>query len=533
MKQQILILCTLILGSVTLFAQIKTTDSKTKKNNKIGINTDRLEFGYKERTGTSTSTSSTGRTSSYSYLIQLPFVKINDNPPVEIHFSGNETSRLFQNCPPALKEFKSAKIYRKKAIGAFLIGGAAAGALVLTGLVVSVDANKPGLFLPAVGISMGSLVTGAILARKYSKNSKIYLENSFATYNSSCYSPIEKEESKDKKVDKKKEATTNMPQQSKLDKPSTTPAKFKDEYTYKLLRNDPENIQYIYTGFIPCLVETGGTRGFTLRGQIGLTYVKGIQYGISATLEKAYLDNYEGYDGSPFGTVGIYNRKSWVTNYKKQSNLDVIAFKKIVSKKKTEEKHSVDLGYSIEYGQRVGHSSSIKLNYADAIVARAGFSRFRGLIDGYAPNSRTRFASIINGQNTNLDDQSAAMMTASSIALGVAFHRISDYKLQILEGELKGIKESTFTYQLYADLLYSPVVKFDDILYGFDSDTKKTEINTLSPKKRISPRLGFERAALNKKGGGFLGGEIGLRPGTTDYRFYFKGWLGFNFGGRL
>jgi hypothetical protein len=540
MKQRILTLCILFLGSISVFAQVKTPDPKTKKNNKIGINTDRIEFGYKEIQSTSTTTSSNGRTSSFSYLMKLPLVKVNDSPPMEIHFRDNTTSSLFKNCPVALNEFKLAKTYRKKAIVAPLLIFGVGGLLGLTGFVTSIEYNKPKLMIPTIGIGLGSMITGALMSRKYSKKSTYYLEGSFATYNSSCYKPIEKEEPqpKDKKTEKKKETTAsaNTPVAKKpiatdknLDKPSTTPKKFEDEYTYKSIRNNPTDLGQWNIALFPIDVEAGGTRGLTMRSNASISYFKGIQYGVKATFGKAYFDNWEGYDGSPVGTSGIYNRKAWVTNYKKQTNFDIVAFKKIASKT-NEIDHSKDIGRTYLYGHAIDNTSSIKLNVEKSWLLRGGYHKFDGLVDGYVPNSSL---TLISSDFEKLDKQSAAMLHTSSIAIGAAYRNTSDYKIKILEGALKGDKENSSFGEIYADVLYSPIVKYDSILYGFETNVSPTEINTNSPKSRLNFRIGYESNILNKRFGTSWNIEVGSRPGTVDYRLYGKVRMGFLFGGRI
>ena len=535
----------LLIGIFMLFAvhaQAQTDSTHKKKpitnHLKIPPNSTKLELVYKEALITQYNTN-TG--ASRSYNVFTPYVRVNDAKPVEIGKHAEFLRSFFSRCSEADEQIDLMNQQSRRAKLDFLAGIGAGAVIAFSGMIPKSDGTLPGAtsFFTHFGIGAVVMGTGAYFAHMHAKKADEHLRLSVDIYNSRCFKPLP--------ADTNSPATAaNTPQQEKPVVPSA-PKLYRDTTLYSLLRNDPSHSGMFGLLLVPISIN-GSYLNLNASGGLGFFYTYESMFGISATYQRAYIDDVAGNDKDniPAGTADSWGIPA---NYHKSSNLDIRTKLTAVSWEK-EGTYNLHLA-NTRNGEVVGETKGTIFH---AITARLGYQLDNRLIESSTQginfvNSTPVYNYNYEGQTyplTPTDLQTSSTMVKSGIvAAGIGYSTFRDIKIELHDDTYHGRREERSQSDLYFDVLYAQSIKVEDMIYYYSEeqtpgaghlpqrlDVSKTPVN------KLGFRVGTETIACNQPHFGWkVLIEAGMRPGpqTIDKQepFYLLLTIGMAFGGRI
>ncbi|RBL89097.1 hypothetical protein DF182_21410 [Chitinophaga flava] len=518
------------------------TDSSQKKNPRIITvpkkkpNSTKLELVYK--TVEYTGRRSNGST--YTNIVDVPFVRINDKKPVEIDRKGKLLMDYYSRCPQAQDLIN--KMHKQQRAGtAIMISGCVVGVVTaFSGLIASAGEGKSGSpFMVRFGIGAGVATVATFTAWAKTRKSKEYLHQSVDAYNANCYIPPVKDST----------ATPAPVITSATNTPVSPKKYYQDTILYELLRNEPAASGLSGISLHLANVDIGPN--LNIGSGIGVFYTYRSLFGASLDYNYAFLDNMGDKSGNK-GKPGPNQSWGLPASYRKANRLELRTKLLLTSWEKQSSYHVV-AGTTKIGGSTATVGGRIKARKLKGITLRTGFQLDNRVMD--PDNSGTQMSSFVtstppyqyhvDGQVEELSrnlSSSTAMLHSGIAAVGIGLSTFTDLKVAFKDETYKGRSEEKTQHDLYIDMLYAPVLKVEDMIFYqslYEQGIHMPQRLDLSPTplSRAGARLGYSVMGMNNHFGIRYNLELGIRPGIKGNNISSNAYLqitaGFIFGGRF
>jgi hypothetical protein len=523
------------------------TDSTHKKKPvpahlKLVPNRTKLELVYKEALVTQYNSNGGSR----SYNVFQPYVRVNDAKPVAIGKHADFLRSFFSRCEEADQQIdlmnQQIRRARLDLLGGVLIGAPVAFSGLFSGGSSSSSPSAAKFYSHFIA---GAVIAGAgaYLAHMHAKRADEHLRLSVDIYNSRCFKPLPSDTARPQPAKTPANETPVIPSEMKI---------YHDTTLFKLLRNDPSNSGLFGLTLIP-FVGNISSLNINFSGGAGIFYTYKSKYGISATYQKAYIDDLGGNNRSD-APVGDADSHGVPANYSKSSLLDLQA-------KITEISWEKEGYYHLKLGRtKIAGMPAEVIGRTQGTILRAITGRFGYMLDNRLVESNSAGIKYINSTpvyNYHVGDHiypltpnnllsSATMVKAGIITAGIGYSSFRDIKIQLFDDTYTGRREEKAQTDVFFDLMYAQSLKVEDMIYYHALEPVTGEFEHLpqrlnlsnTPVSKLGVRAGFHTLSMYSP---FFGistqAEVGMRPGPqtiqSNERFYFQLGFGLVFGGRI
>jgi hypothetical protein len=332
----------------------------------------------------------------------------------------------------------------------------------------------------------------------------------------------------------------------------TYPKLSQDPTYYQLVRNEPAHSGLFGLTVLPAIVNVSSLN-LNISGGLGVFYTYESKFGLSATYQRAYLDDLKGSsrDDIPAGDADSYGIP---VNYTKSSLLDIQTKTTAVSWEK-EGYYHLHLGRTRIGGQPAEVIGRAKGVILQAITARLGYQFDNRLVESSGSgisysNSTPVYNYHFGGQVYPLTPDnlatSSTMVKAGVITAGIGYSTFRDIKIELQDDTYTGRREEKSQTDLFLDVLYAQSMTVQDMIYYHALQPRTGEYLHLpqrldisqTPVNKVGVRAGVQTLSMYTPHFGvktLL--ELGIRPGpqTMDKQegFYFQATFGLVFGGRI
>ncbi|SHM09485.1 hypothetical protein SAMN05444266_106342 [Chitinophaga jiangningensis] len=485
-----------------------------RPSKKAAANLNSLELVYK----TVTAYSSNGRTTTYS----IPFVRINGKKPVEIGRNASVLSNYYYKCPLAMEEINAFNQNRRKAKLSFYGSFGVGAVMAFSGLFAAAkEGAKPGVFWTRFGIGGGIMIAGTVGSWVLNRRADEHLRKSVDLYNANCYVPPVKDTTTPAAVKEEELASVPVPGK-KLN--ASAPKFYQDTFYYEKVRNQPEAINW--WGITADLASIDVYKPYSSLGTgIGAFYTFNNNIGINVNWQYDYL-HLSDYSASWLAPEPVTDKTA--------QSIEVLGkFPVGAGKVKT---YSYRMHISnTKYGEMVG---DVKADMLRTVTLRAGaIHAVRPVVQLMNLKVDKPEGSYGEFDYSNIND-GKAITKSEIITAGVGFSKFRDLKINLRDETMKGKREVTNQTDLYVDVMYAPVFKYEDVIYYRPTGTSSKDsevVPVTAPINRIGARIGAQAISMGKWFGIKSAIELGLRPGPkveNNGNIYLKLSAGLVFGGR-
>ena len=169
------------------YAQTDSVRKNIAQNTEDLYNTTKIELTYQTRTYDVHSSNGMSYTSS----VTTSMISVNDSTAVPIYKLGyNALKKYYTKAPLADLQLDLARKENSRSTRYFWGGLAAGGTILFGGLIAAATSDNTTVFVIAGGLSLGSLITGPLLARSHKRKADKALKRSIDIYNEKYFKAL-------------------------------------------------------------------------------------------------------------------------------------------------------------------------------------------------------------------------------------------------------------------------------------------------------------------------------------------------------
>jgi hypothetical protein len=512
------LLCVVV--PLCLSAQTDTSGQhkRPQKRVKTPANSTKLELVYKGFYGSN---------GNRSFFVTVPFLRVNDNRPIALNTNATLLRRYYVKAPLANLELDN--MQRETRTGrAIFWGGTVTGfAVAMTGVFAKEEFGKHTKFYVRSGIGSALILGSGMLRYMYARRADGRLRKSMDIYNDRYYKPIQQDTLSPVSVAQaNRELDSILPKNPSDPSYASAPKMYEETFEYSVLRNDPANSNLWGVSFNIISPEFYALNS-AFTGGIGAFYTYRSSFGISVDYNRGYFDLIQGSHKNDRPDDYYAAGYAIPAKYKRVEILD-LQTKFTLAKWDREGSYHVGLGHERMAGQTVKKLGRIPGMTKRAIMGRLGYSLSNRLVqsnNGLDIRTTTPpYTFTDNGKEYTLRpgdlDASPSMLHMGMVNAGASYSVFGDMKVDFKGEDRKGRSEIRSQTDYYAELLYAPTIRYQDLTYFHGiSETREIIPQRLdisnSPYKKLGFRIGIESKNMGRIFGTRYGIEMGLRPGPA------------------